>query len=95
MTHYLLQARDSARLLDSSKLQLTIPANQNAIIRDRSGHLIAIVLRNFCEDEEVLAWVNEVIAADVKIKRSVRVSRAAVTAFEEVDIRCRKKILGR
>ena len=47
------------------------------------------------EDEEVLAWVNEVIAADVKIKRSVRVSRAAVTAFEEVDIRCRKKILGR
>ena len=61
-------------LLDPDELQLVIPADQSAIIRDGHGHLIAIVLRDFCKDKEVLAWVNSVIEVDVSIKRSVRVS---------------------
>ncbi|KZT66626.1 hypothetical protein DAEQUDRAFT_758627 [Daedalea quercina L-15889] len=59
-------------LEDTSKL-LVIPASESAIIRDRdSGEVIAVVIRGFCEDEEILGDINSDLTTDCAIKRSVR-----------------------
>lgn len=59
--------------------------------------MITIVLRNFCKDDGALAWVNEIIATDVRIKRSVRVSRLIVVieTTSRIDVRCRRRIPAR
>jgi hypothetical protein len=57
---------------DSSWVKI-IRADESAIVRDAaSGKIILIVIRNFCGNQEVLDWVNDIVQATLDIKKSVR-----------------------
>lgn len=60
---------------DPEQLAYIVAADQNAIIRDSdTGEIICVVIRDFCADIEVVAWVSAVVAEAVGLKRSVRAS---------------------
>ncbi|KAF8837794.1 hypothetical protein BDN67DRAFT_908634 [Paxillus ammoniavirescens] len=59
--------------VDSNKLQYQITADQSCMVRDaRTKKIIAIVLRNFCPDLAVLAWVNAKVHEILAQKKSIR-----------------------
>ena len=60
--------------LDEKKLALTVEAEDSVIVRDEKTHqIVAVVLRNFTGDEEVLEWVSSVADENVGIRRGIRV----------------------
>ncbi|KAF6742377.1 hypothetical protein DFP72DRAFT_184327 [Ephemerocybe angulata] len=65
--------RRPVHLLDTSKLQKDIPAELNCILRDRkTDELVAVVVRNFSGNEELLRWAKTVITEAVTTRKSVR-----------------------
>lgn len=61
--------------LDPAHLQHTVGKNESAVIRDKkTGEIIGVVIRNFCgENKRLLEWVNEVVAENTDVRKSVRV----------------------
>ena len=60
--------------LNKDKLAHTVEVNESAIIRDdKSGKVVAVVLRNFVRDEEILEWVTSLACENVGVRRNVRV----------------------
>ncbi|KAF8836612.1 hypothetical protein BDN67DRAFT_983812 [Paxillus ammoniavirescens] len=59
--------------VDPGRLQLQIPAGESAIIRDaETEEVVMVVMQNFCEDADVLSWVDGKVRKVVGHKRSVR-----------------------
>lgn len=66
--------------LDSSKLAYTVAGNESTIIRDKdSDKIVAMVLRHFAGNEEVLEWVNGIVDENVGLRRGIRVCGSAVS----------------
>jgi hypothetical protein len=64
-------------LLDPAKLQLDIKADENALIYDRNtGELVLVVIRNFCQDRNLLVHIDEVIKQSVDCRKSIRVCKS-------------------
>ena len=60
--------------LDERKLGLVVGVDESVLIRDlKSGGLVAVVIRNFARNGEVLDWVNGVIDENVGLWRGIRV----------------------
>lgn len=60
---------------DVSRLSHIIGEDDSVTIRDaHTGEIVAVVIRNFCEDEEILSWANGVVEDVIGLKKSVRVS---------------------
>lgn len=61
--------------LDKGSLKLNIPSDKSCILVDKkTKKIIAVVIRDFCRDDGVLAWVDFVIRHNLDIRKSVRVS---------------------
>ncbi|KAG9308013.1 hypothetical protein JVU11DRAFT_2183 [Chiua virens] len=59
--------------IDSKQLQHTVPSGSSAIIRDaKTGELVLMVVRDFCQDLGVLNWADGVVREVIGHKRSVR-----------------------
>jgi hypothetical protein len=59
--------------LDTSKLVHDINADTSKIFWSGDGSLVGLVIRNFCEDEEVLKWLDIIIKRAANHRRSIRV----------------------
>jgi len=61
--------------LKNSKLSLIVKVNESAIIRDAdTGEVVAVVLRKFVRNDEVLEWISSVPDENVGLRRGIRVS---------------------
>ena len=61
-------------ILDKTKLQKVVEADESAIIHDsKTGEVIAVVLRDVCGDPGILEWVTSIIQENVGWRRNVRV----------------------
>ena len=77
------------------QLQLVIPAAEHATIRDATtGDLIAVVVRDFCKDEDVIAGVNSTVEIDCSIKRSIRVWNYFSLVLPKLIAGYRRRILA-
>ena len=57
------------------KRVLTVPADKSCIIKDRAtGQAVMVVIRNFVGDENLLSYIDSIIAASLDFRRSTRVS---------------------
>jgi hypothetical protein len=62
-------------VIDHSKLQRVIPADQSCIIRDKdSDDIVLIVLRDVVADMGVLDWLDDIVAEATATRRNIRVS---------------------
>ena len=68
--------------LDTSKLVHDIDADTSKIFRSGDGSLVGLVIRNFCEDEEVLRWLDIIIKRAASRRRSIRVRVFYLIAFK-------------
>jgi hypothetical protein len=60
--------------LDPAKLQLDIKADENALVYDKkTGELVLVVIRNFCQDPDLLAHIDGIIKQSVECRKSMRV----------------------
>jgi hypothetical protein len=59
--------------LDPSKLVHDIGASTSMIFQKEGGGLAGLVLRNFCPDDDALAWLDGVIERAVDTRKSIRV----------------------
>lgn len=66
-------------VVDSRKLKHDIPHGEGAMIWE-GKRLAGIVMREFCADNGVTVWAEEVTAENVKERKSVRV-RHCFSAF--------------
>ncbi|TFY50971.1 hypothetical protein EVJ58_g10807, partial [Rhodofomes roseus] len=65
--------RRGMHTLKPDKLQLVVSVGESAMIRDAdSGDLIAVVVRGFCEDHEILDSTNLTVTDACDAKRNVR-----------------------
>jgi hypothetical protein len=61
--------------VDPAELQLDLGPNDSAVIYDRTTrNLVAIVIRNFTMEPELLAHVEDAIKRNLQVRKSVRVS---------------------
>lgn len=62
--------------LDPGRLQHIVGENESIIIRDSdSKEIVCMVVRNFSNNEgNILEWINGVIKANTKVRKSIRVS---------------------
>jgi len=68
------QRRYPLAMLDLRLIMHNIGADESVIFVDDDDEIVAVVLRNFCKDEGVLRWVDEVVKENVVGRRSIRVS---------------------
>jgi len=62
--------------LDQAKLALTVGVNESAIIRDvKSNDIVAVVLRQFSGNDEILEWINGIVDENVGLRRGIRVCK--------------------
>jgi hypothetical protein len=60
--------------LDPAQLQLDINADENALVYDQStGELLLVVIRNFCQNPDLLAHIDRIIKQSVECRKSMRV----------------------
>jgi hypothetical protein len=59
--------------LDPDKLVHDIDANTSMIFLNDEGKIVGLVIRNFCGDDDVLAWLDGVIEGAVGNRKSIRV----------------------
>ena len=88
--------RRPAVLLDPSRLQRTIGADESCAIYEKgAGKLIGCVICNFCPRPGVTTWVADVIERATNLKFSVRVGCACCWCFPIFDVALfRKKTRG-
>lgn len=67
------KARLPIHQLDPTTLVADIPPHEGARLLDPSGELVGLVIRNFCPDDEALAWADAAAEAQVPVRRNVRV----------------------
>ena len=53
-------------VLDREKLQFDLNPDQDAVFVDEEGHLVMVVMRNFCKDERIVQWVNDIVLQGVQ-----------------------------
>ncbi|KAG2081606.1 hypothetical protein BD769DRAFT_1783953 [Suillus cothurnatus] len=67
--------------IDFSSLQLVISETESCIIRDaKDSSIVAVIIRNFCNHDEVLSWANSVVCDVVQKKKSIRLEDPGVLA---------------
>jgi hypothetical protein len=66
-------SRKPPMMLDVSKLEHDVEANESAIFKD-GDDIVLIVMRDFCKDARVVQWIDNVIKEYVGYTKSVRVS---------------------
>ncbi|KAJ3560342.1 hypothetical protein NP233_g10901 [Leucocoprinus birnbaumii] len=71
--HNTRDRRRPVALLDESQLQLDIGPQQSAVIRDSSdGSLVAVVIRDVCNNAEAVEFANKAVAAAVDMQTTSR-----------------------
>jgi hypothetical protein len=65
--------RRSVHMVDVSELQVDLPPDASAIIKD-GDKLVAIVIRGFCGEPEVVAAVDDIVVKAAEVRKSIRVS---------------------
>ena len=59
--------------LDPNKLAPEIDEDTSMIFRNSDGKLVGLVIRRFCRDDDVLAWLDGIIEGAVGNRKSIRV----------------------
>jgi hypothetical protein len=68
--------------VDPGQLQQIVAADESVVVHDPdTGELVMVVLRNFCNDPSVLAWVDAKVIEIVGCKKSARVSKPFFWVF--------------
>jgi hypothetical protein len=64
--------------LDEKKLALIVGVEESVIIRDAdSDEIVAVVLRRFSRNGEILEWINGIVDENVGLRRGIRVCQLA------------------
>lgn len=74
--------RRPCHLLDTQHLLYDIKADESRAILGSDGSLQALVIRDFCGDRAAMGWVDGVIRAGSKVKKSARVSTVYIFAVD-------------
>ena len=62
--------------LDEAKLALVVGVNESVIVQDaESNDIVAVVLRQFSGNDEVLDWINGIVDENVGLRRGIRVCK--------------------
>lgn len=65
--------RKAMHMLDPAKLDHDLTGDKSAIYEDEDGKLVAMAISQFCKEEKVLHWVNEIVLLNVALARNIRV----------------------
>ncbi|KAH9912790.1 hypothetical protein B0H21DRAFT_659601, partial [Amylocystis lapponica] len=69
---------------EDDELSYIVQPDESIIFYDKyTNELVALVLRNFCLDGEVLAWADSVVAEATSLKRSVRIKIMMLFQLED------------
>ena len=62
--------------LDKSKLAHIVEADESVIVRDAdTNEPVAVVLRGFSANDEVLEWITSIVDENVGLRRGIRVCK--------------------
>lgn len=62
--------------LDKEKLPLIVEPDESVIVRDAdTNEIVAVVIRKFCGNDEVLEWINGIIDENVGLRKGIRVCK--------------------
>ncbi|RDB28016.1 hypothetical protein Hypma_002267 [Hypsizygus marmoreus] len=59
-------------LLNSSKLIADIAPTDSALLKNKKGDIIGMVIRNFCPDEGAVAWADSIAEQAVSLRKNIR-----------------------
>ena len=74
--------------LDIGKLAHDIGEDTSMIFWNKDGTLVGLVIRNFCESNEVLVWLDAIIERATSRRKSIQVHLYFASAKYLVSIRC-------
>ncbi|RDB20488.1 hypothetical protein Hypma_012446 [Hypsizygus marmoreus] len=64
--------RRPIHLLNPSKLTVDLAPTDSAIFKNKKGDIIGVVLRNFCPDEDAVAWADTIAERALPLRKNIR-----------------------